>query len=465
MISDVKRVWKQRPDLHSRFWILLWISVTSIITIISYSTNSLTRYDEEIQVLVNAMNIISSVLVYGIPIFLLTGIIFGTCIARTNTIELQNDGRSSRKIFLRNLFKVYGLVLLLSVSLSIVFFLEPAITGLRFYDPTGTGFLIYFLPVLLATCVVSLILASFGILLVAITDDIILSTAIGSALTIGVEIIVWWNSTTGLGLRYLSPQYFTRVLAGRLAGYDPPLDYLFRRYFGFTTPLSSILVILTIFGILAFISIPISFKIFRHNSSMWGDKTDRSQEIEEWDSKPVPSKEPSKNKRMMIIRRGALVGLIVCLLIGMTITTDYSTRTLIEQTTYILHESPEGGEEILLGEWYVFSLETAPTPVDIDNYLRYSIDIEDWVNSPDNIEFYYNVVNMSSSEFQSLNETEQRDLLYHRSLERPEGGYMHGIFAAWHDGPYAFAMKAFASDNETLSGRLYCSIELKQTIT
>jgi len=464
VISDAKRVWKQRPDLHSRIWILLWIIASSIVIIIVSSNRPIVRYDEEIEVLVNAMNIISNVLVSGIPIFLLSGIIFGTSTARRHTIVSQEAGMNSRETFLRNLIKVYTLTLGLCISLSIALFLEPVIFGIRFREPTGTGFFIYFLPVLVSTCVVALILVTFGILLVTITDDIIISTLVGSVLTISVEIIVWWNSTTGgLGLRYLSPFYFTKVLAGRLAGYDPPNDYLFTRYFDFDIPLSSILVILGIFGIIAFTILFGSFKIFQYNSSRWTTKKDGSDDLGTWESIPVLSKEQLTNKRKMKIRRGVLVVLVASLLIGMTITTEYSTTTLIEQTTHILYESPENGEEILLGEWYVFSCEIVPTQLGLDNYLRYRIDIENWANSPEHIEFYYNMVNMSSADFQNLNETEQRDLLYHRSLVRPEGGYMHGIFAAWHDGPYAFAMKAFSSENETQIGSLYCSIELKQT--
>lgn len=71
---------------------------------------------------------------------------------------------------------------------------------------------------------------------------------------------------------------------------------------------------------------------------------------------------------------------------------------------------------------------------------------------------------MTTSEFQSLNETERRSLLYNRSLKKPLVGYMHGtIFVLRDIGLYTFALKAIASDNETLSGVLYCSIILAQT--
>ncbi len=168
-------------------------------------------------------------------------------------------------------------------------------------------------------------------------------------------------------------------------------------------------------------------------------------------------------KRNLRIRRGAIVGLVVCLLIVMAFRTESNTALIIEETTFILYESPEGGEAITLGEWYILSCQPYPAQFGLDNFLRFEVDIENWGNAPDNVDFYYELIDMTSSEFQSLNETDRRSLLRNKSLVRPERGNMHGTFAAWHDGPFTFVMKACASENETLSGVLYSSIEIIQS--
>ncbi|MHA2153203.1 MAG: hypothetical protein ACXAAQ_14600, partial [Candidatus Thorarchaeota archaeon] len=337
-------------------------------------------------------------------------------------------------------------------------FLEPSIAGVVPDNPTGTGFLIYLPPVIVATSIGSLLFATLGIFLVTVTDDTILSSILGSLLTIGLELIVWMNSLYGIPL--LSPRNFMSIFAGLISGYDSPNDYAFAEYFGVLQPLSLILIILAFFGFIAFFGIVVSNKILQRNSMNWKHSMDDSVALEIWDVEP--ERRQRKIRQRLRIRRISLVGIVICLLIVMSYTTDSYAATLFEQTRFTLHESPEGGEAVNLGEWYVLSLVPHPPQFGLRNYFRWRLIIEDWGTSPDNVDFHFEIINMTSSDFESLNETSRRFLLRNRSLVKPARGYIPGIFAAWSDGPFTFAMKAVASENETLSGVLHCSLVISQ---
>ncbi|MHA1390391.1 MAG: hypothetical protein ACTSR9_18395 [Candidatus Thorarchaeota archaeon] len=124
---------------------------------------------------------------------LASGIVFGTSSARRHIIALQKSGKSSIEVFLRCLLETYALVLVFSVFVSLALFFEPQLVGTTFYDPLGTGYLIYLLPVLTATFVVAFLLATVGVFLVIVSDNILISTSLGCAVTIGLATAVGWN--------------------------------------------------------------------------------------------------------------------------------------------------------------------------------------------------------------------------------------------------------------------------------
>ncbi|TFH05592.1 MAG: hypothetical protein E4H14_12465 [Candidatus Thorarchaeota archaeon] len=180
----------------TRTWLTVWVISSGIVIVACYLVRPYVYYEDEFSVLVNAMNVISYALAIGFPVFFSSSIVFGTSRAKEHISTLLKAGQSTIAVFFRCLIEVYGLVLLFSVSITSILFLEPQLAGTSFHRPLGTGILIYLLPVLISTFVVSLLLASIGVLFVMITDDIIISTAMGSVLTIGLATLVGWNAFT-----------------------------------------------------------------------------------------------------------------------------------------------------------------------------------------------------------------------------------------------------------------------------
>jgi hypothetical protein len=279
---------------------------------------------------------------------------------------------------------------------------------------------------------------------------------------VGIQLLEWWISNLH-SVRLLSPMNFITILAGHLSGFVPPETGIFAGYFGLELPFSLILTILIIFVAIGIVSLLVSFKLFQTNMTNWMILEGKS-DTEIWESEPELWENYRKIRGRLKVRRRSTVFLVLCLLVVMAFRTNIYASTVVEQSTFILHESPEGGEAIILGEWSIISCDVQPSQYALESRLRYRVTVDDWENAPDNVDFYYEMLNMTPSDFQSLNETERRSLLYNRTVEKPERGYLQGTIGVLRDtGLYTFALKAIASDNETLSGVLYCSILLTQS--
>ena len=462
MISRIGQFWNHKPDLRSRLWVVFWIIASSIAILAGVSQRGVVRYDTEIHVLVNSMSVIAFVLILGFPIFSLSSIILGTSAAKKRIIEFSRSGMTSRKVFFRIVIKIYALVIGFCITLAIALFLEPWVLGIEFPSLSGSSYITYFPAALVATAVISLILVSFGVLLVTVTDDVLISAMTGIVSVVGIQLLVWWVSVVH-NVRLLSPMNFITILAGHLSGYIPPEIGIFAGYFGLELPFSFILAILMIFVGLAIVSLLVSLKLFQTNMTNWMILEGES-DTEIWEAEPELLDNYGKIRRGLRIRRRGTVVLVLCLLVVMAFRTNIYASSVVEQTTFILHESPDGGEAIILGEWTIISCDVQPSQFALESRLRYRVTVDEWGTAPYKVDFFYEMLNMTPSEFQSLNETERRVLLYNRSLERPDRGYMGGTIGVLRDtGLYTFALKAIASDNETLPGVLYCSIQLTQS--
>jgi len=463
---------KEEESRTTRFgitktWFIRWVIASSVTILVCYAVRPYVSYDEEFSVLVNAMNVISYSLGIGLPVFLASSMAFGTSNARRHILALLKFDKKPVEVFLRCLVEVYALVSLFSVSITIALFLEPQIMGVWFYAPAGTGFLIYLLPVLAATLIVSLLLATIGVFLVIVTDDIIISTSVGCALTIGLATAIGWSPqalgySLTRGIAMLSPHNLARILAGFLSSYDPPHDTTIVGYFGFEATAVSILGALVAFAFLAFICIIVSIKILRHNISYWSVLQEASSEI--WVSESELRGKHSKIKQELKMRRLVLVGLVIFLLTSMAFGTTSYKSTVMEETTIHFHQSPAAGEPIELGEWYVFSCNVQPPRFNQFNILHSECLLIDWGTAPDDITYYQRLLNLSSTEFMALNETSRRSLCSSRNRTRGEWGGTGGSWNLGYDyGTYAYVLKFIATENATLSGVIHLSIELFQS--
>jgi hypothetical protein len=457
-----------RTDRFSitKTWLIIWTMVTGITILACYILRPYVSYYDEFAVLVNATNVISYALTIGLPVFLASSITFGTPNARKHIVALRDSGKSPIKVFFRCVSETYILVVAFSIAISLALFLEPQLSGILFYAPTGTGYLIYFPPVLIATTVVSLLLATIGVFLVVVTDNIIASTSIGCIITISLATAVGWSPqalrySLTHGLALLSPSNIMRILAGHLTNYESPYYPTLAQYFGFDASFLTILFSLIVLGVIAFICAITSIRVLVRTTSFWVDLQNTDSTI--WESESERHRK-HLNKRGLKIRRLLLVGFVIALLSGLTFGMMFYRNIVIEEGTIIFHQSPEEGEQINLGEWYVFSCNIQPTDYGQWTNLRYQCSIENWDSAPENLSFYYSVLNMTSSEFLSLNETHRRD--HCRNTNRTKGNF-GGFIGGWElEQGYEFfilVLKVIATENATLSGFIHCSINIRQS--
>lgn len=451
----------------TKIWFILWAIVSGVTIFTCYIVRPYVSYEDEFAVLVNATNVISYVLTIGLPLFMASSITFGTADARKHILGLLKSGKSSIEVFLRCIAETYTLVVVFSIAISLVLYLEPQLSGISFYAPMGTGYFIYFLPVLIATLLVSLLLATIGVFLVVMTDDIIASTSIGCIITMSLAITVGWSpealrQSLTQGLALLSPSNLMRILAGHLSNYESPRYPTIGTYFGFDASAPSILFSLSLFSVIAVICAIISFKVLLRTTSFWTDLRKIGSGI--WESESELRGDHLKIKRELKIRRLLLVGFVILLLSSLTFGSASYKSMVLEEATITLHQSPDDGEDITLGEWYVFSCNVQPTGYVQWTHLRYSCTIENWDFAPEDLSFFFSMLNMSSSEFLSLNETNRRDLCNYRNRTRGEFGGFGGSLELEQDyGVFILVLKAIATENATLSGFIRCSINIRQS--
>jgi len=452
----------------TKTWLIIWVIASSIVILFCYLVRPFVGYEDEFSVLVNAINVISYVLIIGIPVFLSASIVFGTSAAKTHILVLLKSGRSSIEVFLRCLLETYALVLVFSVIVTSALFLEPYLSRTSFYQPRGTGFLVYLPSALVATFVVSLLLASIGVFFVMISDDVIISNAMGCAVTFGLATMVGyspgaiWASVTR-GIAMLSPSSIVRVFAGSISGYSPTHGTSLASYFGFDATLGSILLALAVLLLISLTGLLVSTKFFKINTRHWSKMSEVHTSAGVWESELERQGVHTGIKHSLKIRRAALAVLvIIVLIIGASGTAMYSSF-VVEQTTVIFYQSPEEGEQVVLGDWYIFSCNVQPSRYGQRNFLQYDCIVEDWGNAPEEVSVYYSMLNLSSSDFQVLNETSRRLLCDYDNRTEGNWGGMGGSWDLGFDsGAFTFVMKIFAPENETLSGFMYFWIQLLQ---
>ena len=460
--------YESRPSrvTNSRNWLLAWCAISLAVVLACHQVRPVVDYVDDFSFLVDAVNVIGYVLIVGVPVFLPAAIIFGTSDGRARISASLKDGKGLLEVFLGSLMRVYALVLLLSLCVSLALFYYPLL--LR---PSA---IIYLAPVLVATAVVSIILASIGVIFVMVTNEAIVSTSMGCVLTVGLAMLfgwnsraLWWSITRNLAV--CSPSNLVRIFAGLLSNYssDTSPSFEYHGIFGFTATMDTVLLVLALFGVVILIGFVVSIRLLQHNISVW-EKEKELRRIGIWDSEKDHKLGIRGIRRRYLKRSSVLVGLIIIVLAVAMVGKNSYAGVVLEGTTYVFHLSPEMGERIDLGEWNVFPCEVQPPQYDLPILLHYTFEIENYMDHdcPSELTFFYAMLNMSSSEFQSLNETERRLQCNARNRTLGNfGGGGGGIGLGMYYGPFTYVLKVIAAENETASGYLYTRIALYQSST
>jgi len=266
------------------------------------------------------------------------------------------------------------------------------------------------------------------------------------------------------GIAMLSPSSIVRVFAGSISGYSPTHGTSLASYFGFDATLSSILLALAVLALISLTGLLVGFKLFKTNTIQWSKVVEIHTSAGVWESELERQGVHTRIRRSLKIRRAALVTFVtIVLVVGASGTAAYSSM-VVDQSTIVFHRSSEGGEQIDLGEWYIFSCNVQPPRYGQQNFLRYDCLVENWGSAPEDVSVYYSMLNMSSSNFQLLNETSRRLLCSnHNRTQGDWGGLGGGWSLGYYSGEFTFVLKIIATENETLPGSMFFWIELLQS--
>ena len=385
--------------------------------------------------LINAVNIVGMTFATGLFSFLTAGLLFSSQASRLYLLRKIDEVGAKRAYLIRTLhtFIITGIFTLI---ITIIVFLQPIILGTITYYPAGTDYFVFLPSVLGASLLVSICLASIASSLAAITDDWRLCTMLGSVSTMVMAFIGGWNSTPNVfyysltrNLALLSPHNIIRALAIQLSGYQFESANEMVEYVGFVVTIESLAVALLILASTSIVLLFTGQRGLSKNSTRWTVLEGMIQSHEIW----APSESAEKIREITRIRRGlrlqrglttVIVGiLLVSMLGGVSVyTTSIASSTLIFH-----HVSPEDGERIPVGSWNIFDVDVRPPYPGLFNLLRFFFSVETWGNASDTLSFYFGILNMTSTEFGSLEESSRLELVSSRLNRTSEGGGGFGI--------------------------------------
>ncbi|MDF1537400.1 MAG: hypothetical protein P1Q69_00645 [Candidatus Thorarchaeota archaeon] len=453
-------------------WYIVW-GITSIVTLfLCYATRPHVSYTDEFAVLLNSVNVISYSIGLGLPFFLAAGISVSSSFARRQAHSMLQSGISPARVFFRRLLEAYILATMFTISSTIVLFIEPIIAGTTFYSPMGTGYLIYLPVVLVSSLAISLILTSIGIFLAVLTDDIILATSVGCAVTIYLATLIGWAPTNlymslTRSIAVYSPHNLAKAFAVILSDYEHPSGHSLSTLIGFEPSWGSILYALCSLVCVSLICITTSIKILQHNSEYWDMTSDSAEAEKVWTSRREGFSTDSVKQLALRLRfrRAGLIIAVGFLLVTMSNVAFSYQNAVREGTTITFHQSPDNGEPIHLGEWYSFSCEVQQTQYDQFYNLYYDCSLINWGSAPSEVTYFYKMLNVTSSEFYAENETARRNLCDSRNVTEGDWGGMGG---GWNleyfpGTSFTYVLKIVATDNETLSGVMMFSIHFYQS--
>ncbi len=114
--------------------------------------------------------------------------------------------------------------------------------------------------------------------------------------------------------------------------------------------------------------------------------------------------------------------LLISMVSGVSMYSLYITNT----TTFIHYETQGTSENFPVGSWLIFEVDVLPPYPGLFNILSFRCHVVTWGNASDSLSFYFHILEMSSTEFNLLDETNRLELVRSR-LNRTSGSASFGI--------------------------------------
>jgi hypothetical protein len=418
-------------------------------------------------------NAVSMNFAIGLFFFLTAGLLFSSRASHLYIMSRINEV-GAKKAFLTRILHVLIITSVFSVLMVVAVFLYPVVLLLLVYRPPTFGHFAFFPAVLGAALIGSVLLTLIASSLAIFMDDSRLCVALGCVSTLLLAFLGGWNAAPSpfdysltRNLAFLSPHNIVRALAITLSGYQFESANRMVEYVGFAFSAENLVVPLLLCGSISIVLLIVAQRVLVKNSGRWALLGMMPPRHEIWPSTPSPEKsqETARTGRSLRIQRGLTVLMIAVLLVSTSAGLSLYTTNVSNNTTFIHYVSPGDNEEISVGVWNVYEVDVQPPFPGLFNSLFMFIDVNSWGNASDSLSFYCGIVNMSSTEFNSLDEASRLAHCPHPYLNRTSSG--HTGFGAGHNleeyyGPCVCVLLIIADANPLENSYIEASLLIVQ---
>jgi hypothetical protein len=419
----------------------------------------------ELTLLLSTIKIVSMTFSTGLFSFLTAGVLFSSKTSRQyllRRIELVG----ARRALLARVLHAIVITSFFSIIMTTIAFLTP--TNLGWYPEIPTNFTA--IPsVLIASLMVSASLVSIASFLASLTDDSRLCVLLGCALTVALANLAGWSSdiihySLTRNLALLSPHNLFKGLAIQLSGHQfESIDDMVS-YVGFVVSAQSIASALLLLVSLSIVLLFFGIRLLQMNSVRWRSLPGMTPLREVWSSAATPE-EISRIKRSLRVQRSLATIIIAFLLVSINFGGAAYVSALENSTTIVHYESPANGETLQVGVWYVFGVNVQPPYPGLFNFLHFSFEILTWGNASNSLSFYYKILEMDSTEFNSLDESSRLGLVSSLMNATFHGGWGHGIARNLEEsyGAYICVLKIISDSNPSENSYVEAFLLIEQS--
>ena len=214
---------------------------------------------------------------------------------------------------------------------------------------------------------------------------------------------------------------------------------------------------------LSIVSLIIGIRALKINSGRWQCLPGLIPLHEAWSS-AATNEEIRRTKRSLRLQRGLTTVVIALLLVSINISGSAYVADLQSSTTTVHYESPENGEILQMGVWLMIDIDVQPPVPGLFNAIFFFQHVLDWGNTSGTVTFYYDILDMNSTEFSSLNESSRLDVVSGDRTVDTDGllghGIGHNIEEAY--GAYVCVLKVVSVTNPLVNSYLNVTLLVEQ---
>jgi hypothetical protein len=418
-------------------------------------------------------NAVSMNFAMGLFFFLTAGLLFSSRTSRLYIMSRINEVGAG-KAFLTRILHVLIITSVFSILVVVAVFLYPVVLLVLVHRPPTFDHFAFFPAVLGAALIGSVLLTLIATSLAIFTDDARLCVVLGCVSTLLVAFLGGWNAGPSVfyysltrNLAFLSPHNIVRALAIALSGYQFESANRMVEYVGFAFSAENLVVPLLLLGSISIVLLIVGQRVLVKNSGRWALLGMMPPRHEIWPSTPSPEKsqETTRMRRSLRIQRGLTILVVVALLMSASAGVELYTTYVSGSTTFIHYASQGDSERFSVGGWNVYDVDVKPPFPGLFTSLFMSFHVRSCGNASDSLSFYFGIIAMNSTEFNSLDVESRVALLpSHRLNHTWDGGWGFGLGENLEEsyGSYICVLRIIADTNPLENSYIEASLLIVQ---